>query len=220
MAALAGAEELRLTRSLYPPDAGRGPPGRRLVLREAEPPWPQTPPRDECERQPGRWAELRAARDPVPVIFEGTGGMASWHRALGQHVERELRARPADCWHFDPELPLGLILGGFPKWDRHGRRRDTGETCEEFASLVLDYEAELSRERCSPRCSASPSSRNTTGKRSAWPGTWPIRTPAGRAGPTTRCATAVTDRLPPGGAGCGPCPRTSWDRDARCTRWP
>lgn len=107
-------------------------------------PWPAKPPRELCDAQPARWAELKAQRDPCPEWFEGTEGMASYHRATGWRVEHALRESPADCWWYDPELPLALIMGGFPRWDRFGVRTDSGEAAGEFASIVADYEREMS----------------------------------------------------------------------------
>jgi hypothetical protein len=119
-------------------------PSRAAIPPEAVRPWPARPPRAECDAQPSRWAELRAARDPVPELFEGTSGMSSWSRALGWPVERALRSSPLDSWWYDPELPLSLILSGFPKWDSDGVRRDTGEeTAAEFAAIVKDYAREM-----------------------------------------------------------------------------
>jgi hypothetical protein len=96
------------------------------------------PPRREAAREPDCWARLKAARDPVPELFEGTTGMASWHRGLGQYVERELRASPFDGWWFDPELPLGMVLGGWPDWEG-GTRADTGESLREFRKVTARY---------------------------------------------------------------------------------
>ena len=118
-------------------------PARAAVPEEALQPWPQRPERDACDAQPARWAELRKVRDPQPELFEGLTGMASWHRAAGWPVERALRESPADCFWYDPELPLSLIMGGFPIWNREGQRPDTGESAEDFAGLVLDYEREM-----------------------------------------------------------------------------
>jgi hypothetical protein len=116
----------------------------RPVPAEAVQPWPDAPPRDQCAALPARWAALRAARDPRPEVYYGTGpAMDDWPRGIGYFLETALRACPADCWWYDPALPLALIQGGFPEWDRDGRRRDTGENAQEFAALVRDYEREL-----------------------------------------------------------------------------
>lgn len=124
-----------------PPSAARVP-GPRAIPPAALRPWPLVPPAAECAAQPARWAALRAARDPVPPVFEGVTGMASRHRALGQPVELALRASPAGCWWYDPELPLSLIMGGLPSWDRDGRCRGGGDAWE-FAAVVEDYEREM-----------------------------------------------------------------------------
>jgi hypothetical protein len=116
---------------------------RAEIPPEALQPWPGRPPYSLCEAQPGRWAQLRAARDPAPELFEGTDGIASWNRAMGWPVERALRESPADCWWFDPALPLACCMGGFPDWNGHGERPDTGEDAEEFARLVREYGPEI-----------------------------------------------------------------------------
>jgi hypothetical protein len=129
--------------SLYALHGVPPPPVRAAVPERATQPWARRPPRELAYAQPARWAELRAQRDPQPEIFEGLEGMASWHRAAGWPVERALRESPADCWWFDPACPIELMLGGFPRWDKNGRRDDTGEDAQEFADLVEDYEREL-----------------------------------------------------------------------------
>jgi hypothetical protein len=113
------------------------------IPEEAEQPWPALPPRELCDAEPARWAELRAQRDPMPEVYEGTEGMASWHRALGWRVELELRKSGASCWTYDPALPLAAIMSGLPRWNRRGERRDTGEDAEDFARIVRDYERHL-----------------------------------------------------------------------------
>ena len=120
-------------------------PARAVIPDEALCPWPARPPGALCAAQPARWKELRAARDPQPELFEGRTGLASYHRAVGYALEDELRKAPASCWWYDPELPLELILHGFPDWDKWGNRADgADETAEEFADLVLGYEQRMS----------------------------------------------------------------------------
>jgi hypothetical protein len=90
------------------------------------------------DEERARWRELRRARDPAPEVFEGTGGMASWARAMGEPAEAELRKVPGLSWWYDPDLPLGLIRGGMPHW--RDEVRETGETAEEFEALTADFE--------------------------------------------------------------------------------
>jgi hypothetical protein len=123
---------------------GVQPPPRAAIPDEALCPWPARPPKALCAAQPARWTELRAARDPQPETFEGRTGMASYHRAVGWQVEDALREAEADCWWYSPDLPLELILHGFPEWDKWGNRMDgAAETAEEFADLVRGYEQRM-----------------------------------------------------------------------------
>jgi hypothetical protein len=117
-------------------------PVRAAIPPEAVQPWPRHPPRELCEAQPARWAQLRKVRDPMPDIYEGPGAMAGYPRALGHYVEEALRDSPGDAWHYDPELPLNLIMD-WPRWNKDGQRADTGEDAWDFARLVRDYEREL-----------------------------------------------------------------------------
>jgi hypothetical protein len=80
--------------------------------------------------------ELTAGAEPT---------FANWSRALGQPVERKLRAMEhLHPWWFDPALPLEEICDGLPKWDAGGRRADSGEPITEFLPIVQDYQRAMS----------------------------------------------------------------------------
>jgi hypothetical protein len=120
------------------------PAGDQLPVESQGWPWAAEPAsRERCLAEPARWQQLRQARDPEPAVFEGMTGMASWPRRAGWPVEKALRDSPCDSWWYDDALPLDMITSGFPAWDQDGQRADTGESAQEFASIVHAYEREM-----------------------------------------------------------------------------